>query len=652
MEDSTVAWFEVQLADSNPAETQDVIYIRKREHFYLGRNSDICKRHWSDPTISNQHVRIHCILYEEDPCEEDYYEHESDEKIPPLVYATDVSTNGTILKKSSQERVISMRQNSGSFLLDDGDELRISISVTLIYHPRHAVKEFKLPLIQQLEMKTFSSRYIVTGRLLGSGNFGKVFIAINQKTQRQLACKIIDVMRLPAHLRIPVGGSNQNMKRRPTAAGKCFREFTILRDLNHPNIISIEKVVYSTNSIYIFQDLVTGGDLYSYMDYKIKQRGQRGRLLEVEAAVIVRQILEGVEYLHEQDIVHRDLKPENILMTSLDDGGRIVITDFGQARFVPKEHNTSGDKKHQAQRMFSIVGTPGYAAPEVYGKNRAIIAKQGYSKSVDMWSIGSITVALLAGSDFEQCRQEIVSTLALQCNLSILNDQNHEIWGNVSYWPRDFITNLLALHEESRITATKALSHPWFSNKYYGDALDALYERSILDWKPRRKVFRLVECISESFLDPAINGLTGEELFQENISHYFPQSPQPIPTHDMQENLNFSLPHRENTQLSCITEENEEPNDFAQQPYTNNDFGGFPNSTRRSDSLGYSLGRQLTPDPAAAGTYLTNEIDNGKDSEDYGCGEFDGIMDEAWDELDQRSRTPEAEPELSLMSKT
>lgn len=289
---------------------------------------------------------------------------------------------------------------------------------------------------------------------------------------------------------------------------------------------------------------------------------------------------------------------------------------------------------------------------EVYGKNKAIIAKQGYSKSVDMWSIGSITVALLAGPDFEQCRQEIVSTLASQCNLGILNDEDHEIWGNVGYWPRDFIKNLLVLHEESRITATKALSHPWFSNKYYGDALDALYERSILDWKPRRKVFRLVECISESFLDPAANGLTGEKFSQEKISHYFPQSPQPIPAHDMQENFDSSLPRRANTQLSCIAEENEEPNDFAQQPYTTDDFGGFRNSTRRSDSLGHFVGRQLTPDPEVAGMYLMNEIGNGKDSEDYGFGEFDEIMDEAWDELDQRSRTPEAEPESSLMRKT
>lgn len=101
---------------------------------------------------------------------------------------------------------------------------------------------------------------------------------------------------------------------------------------------------------YIFEDLITAGDLFSYIDYK------GGKLEDVEAAVVVRQILKGLEYLHGQGIVHRDLKPDNILVTSLADGSRIVLSDFGSATIT-------GEHLAQRQRMMTQIGTVEYTAP-------------------------------------------------------------------------------------------------------------------------------------------------------------------------------------------------------------------------------------------------------------------------------------------------
>ncbi|CAD7001627.1 unnamed protein product [Ceratitis capitata] len=117
--------------------------------------------------------------------------------------------------------------------------------------------------------------------------------------------------------------------------------------------------------------IVTGGELFDRIV-------EKGSYTEKDASGLIRQILEAVDYMHEQGVVHRDLKPENLLYYSADDGSKIMISDFGLS------------KMEDSGIMATACGTPGYVAPEV-------LAQKPYGKAVDVWSIGVISYILLCG---------------------------------------------------------------------------------------------------------------------------------------------------------------------------------------------------------------------------------------------------------------
>jgi len=140
---------------------------------------------------------------------------------------------------------------------------------------------------------------------------------------------------------------------------------------------------------------------------------------------------------------------------------------------------------------------PGYR--EVHNRNLAVQEK-GYSKAVDMWSIGAITTMLLSGDVifvdranplFTENPKKVIFDMASECNLDVLD--YGEQWRNVGRRPKDFIKNLFVLDESQRMTAKQALQHPWFNRKCYASEFEAMYKCAIKDWQPARKVFRLIE---------------------------------------------------------------------------------------------------------------------------------------------------------------
>jgi hypothetical protein len=330
--------------------------IRTNDDFHWGRRDaeDMFKS--AMPNISTHHLRIRCIAYEED----------GDVKVTPMVYVRGLSKNGIQLTRSrhdwegdetSSRTSTHYLSNTGpDFLLGRGDVLRITPSIWAEFFEADdaAQQDYGIDETQEYELGYFSDRYEVTDRRLGFGGQASVFIAIETQTQKQLACKIVRVpygdpttQELEQHLRD--AGAHAEKER-----GETAREYHILSTINHPNIVTLKKVICTSYNVYIFQELITGGDLMSYMDCK-------GVMSEAQAVVVVKQLLMAVEYLHNHGVVHRDIKPENILVTSWRDGARIVLTDFGQAKII-NDSRASASRSTAPLRMRTFVGTEGYMA--------------------------------------------------------------------------------------------------------------------------------------------------------------------------------------------------------------------------------------------------------------------------------------------------
>jgi len=87
--------------------------------------------------------------------------------------------------------------------------------------------------------------------------------------------------------------------------------------------------------------------------------------------------------------------------------------------------------------------------------------------------------------------KRVILSMAARCDLTVL--ETGPGWQNVGRRPKDFIKRLVTLDEANRMTAKQALEHIWFTNKWYADKLEVIYDRAIRDWQPGRKVFALVK---------------------------------------------------------------------------------------------------------------------------------------------------------------
>ncbi|KAI5964340.1 HSL1 [Candida pseudojiufengensis] len=267
------------------------------------------------------------------------------------------------------------------------------------------------------------------GRTLGRGSTGRVRLAKNVETGQLAAVKIVPKSNFkkfenPKYKRgVLEDGDDEDAQRLPYG---IEREIIIMKLMSHPNIMGLYDVWENKNDLYLILEYIEGGELF---DYLIK----KGKLQEFEAINYFKQIINGINYLHQFNICHRDLKPENLL---LDFNKNIKIADFGMAALEVNE-----------KLLETSCGSPHYASPEI------VAGKNYHGAPSDIWSCGIILFALLTGHlpfDDENIRK------------LLLKVQNGKfiIPHDISWEAKDLITKMLKVNPFDRIEIESILTHP------------------------------------------------------------------------------------------------------------------------------------------------------------------------------------------------
>jgi calcium-dependent protein kinase len=250
---------------------------------------------------------------------------------------------------------------------------------------------------------------------LGEGSYGFVKVATRIEDSVQRAIKIIPKKRI----------------KRPEL---LTREVSIMKTVDHPNIVKLYETYEDLQYIYLTMEICEGGELFDKII-------ELGRFSEQQACRLFLQMISAIAYLHSRDIVHRDLKPENFLFSQKSVDSNLKLIDFGLAKSIGLE-----------KKMTTKTGTCYYVSPE--------ILSGPYTKKCDIWSLGVILFMMLSGyPPFDGDTDRDILNSVKNSDLSF----SEPVWNTISGEAKDMISHLLDRNPETRYSANEVLVHPWIT---------------------------------------------------------------------------------------------------------------------------------------------------------------------------------------------